>query len=445
MEAHQTESLFRTTFLPLHVHSGFPRLMQGGLMGVMADCLAEWTVMSTHDNIGFTTSMQMEFLKGIPAAPPSASSAIACAGGVHSVCPSRSLPQLEHLRVQAVARVTKEQGNRLVVEVLIQDLASTCVYARALIHMLLPSLGQVQRLFKGDEGKVRGYQASLANLPRPNKAVENALRLREEKAAAEKKTNKPNIAAATKSSSSPSKSPSSPSKLSSSSPSSASKPKPFHTLLPSPASLAGDEWLPLEDSLTQNIPDYNCFGCGGENESGFRSRYHVNTRTGTLRTLLAPKREWSGFPGMIQGGVATVPMDCVGSWCVMLGKQQLGLTTTMETVFLESVSLPEQESLQQQKETILILGQLISSDRTRATVVVNMYDLSSSSSGQPRLCISSRMQFALATPAMIARMLGQEYVEGVGKAMQEFKRMSEVVKKPAMEATEKGQQIKSSL
>lgn len=58
-----------------------------------------------------------------------------------------------------------------------------------------------------------------------------------------------------------------------------------------------------------------CFGCGGENPDGLHLKSFVDGDD--LVATWVPDARYQGPPGVVNGGVMAVPMDCHGTWTAM--------------------------------------------------------------------------------------------------------------------------------
>jgi hypothetical protein len=451
MQVHEKEALFRTApFVFSHSFSGWPGMQQGGLQGAAMDCLAEWACMYLSKSIGFTTRFDLTFLKGAPAAPPSSHDAAAA-----HIRLAPPLPQSLPLSVQVVcAARPRVHPRQMILDLWMENAAATdtkdrTVYCRGVVYMLLPSAAQVARLFGSDAATAQFVQASLEALPRPNTHIMHEGKEAQQSQAAG--THAPNLslskkAAAVSKASSPKQA------------APRAAPTTFAELIKPPAFPdVPSEWISLPDPLTDHIENLHNFGFGMANPRGFQCRFEFNTRTGALRTFIYPSACLAGFPGMLHGGVALVPMDCLGGWCVMMHQGQVAFTSTMQTLYLESAPVPKQDQRVAKRPAhshthreqchspagevspclmspaeapyrLLIQGELIRMlpGGRQAEVVVNLYDANSAQKA-PRLCITSKAIFTLATPSMVQKLMGDQYWEGIQRAMEVFKQMREKV------------------
>ena len=507
MQVHETLPLFRAPFIPTHTFSGFPRLCQGGVQAVAIDCLAEWawsaqqtqrekhreqdrrilisclsscfsvcrlscSIYLTH-NIGVTTRLELSFLKGVPAAPAASDAAGEVSHLRSCVAPP---PQMLPLAVQFICSARPpSHPSRLVLDIRLEDASSTCVYARGVVHMMLPSVAQMTKMFRG-ASTIAQIQTSVAALPRPNAIVLRAASPPPRLPPSSSSSAASSAAAAASSSAvavpaAPSSQPVAPTAAAASFSTSRS----FAHLIEAP-SLRSDlgneseEWVCVPDALGSHIAGYSCFGCGADSPLGLRCEFELNVRSGALRCWLRPSSAMAGFPATLHGGLAIVAIDCLAAWCAMTHTAKLALTTHVETICMQAAPVPRIDEEARATSTaaaaasthlhahgescasphhsttslaqlpassapyrLLLQGELVSlmSGGRQGDVVVNLYDASSSSCSSsaqhapPRLCMSARLRFTFATHDMASRLMGDEYAPGIKQAMRqlaEFKR-----------------------
>lgn len=72
-----------------------------------------------------------------------------------------------------------------------------------------------------------------------------------------------------------------------------------------------------------------CFGCGSSNAVGL----HLDGFRTEGRTVVAPfepRSEFSGFEGILHGGIVATALDEISAWSAMLGHGVLVFTATLE-------------------------------------------------------------------------------------------------------------------
>jgi acyl-coenzyme A thioesterase PaaI-like protein len=63
------------------------------------------------------------------------------------------------------------------------------------------------------------------------------------------------------------------------------------------------------------LPGNACFGCGPANHQGFRLKSYPEGDE--LVATWTVDRRYQGPPGVVQGGVLAIPMDCHATWTAM--------------------------------------------------------------------------------------------------------------------------------
>jgi acyl-coenzyme A thioesterase PaaI-like protein len=460
MEVHSKEALFRTVpFVFSHAFSGFPNTAHGAIQGAAMDCLAEWACMYLMKSIGFTTQFHLDFLKPTPAAPPTSYPHTSVAHAQRDIV----LPQMLGLQVQIVCSARKQVHPRsLVLDLILEDAYGLGkLYTRGVVYMLLPSEAQVMRLFGSADGgaTAKQVQQSLDLVPRPNQLIMPQQQQRSESSSVSPPQKKQTQQAANGSSTSK------------------SSPTSFADLV-SPATTPGDidesNWILLPDAPTLYIPDFSCYGCSSGNPHGMQCRFSIHRRSGAVRTLLCPSASLAGFPGMLHGGAALIPLDCAASWALKIHVGKLMATSTMDILFISSAPVPR---INQRKATtntsmiepshthshsdghtcsssssssnnismassfiqspalvppsesiyqLMIQAEIvsISSDGRDAIVVANLYDVSTKKS-PPRLCMSSRMSFRILSDFGISRIHGERFIEPIRNALNVLKEIKQ--------------------
>ena len=65
-----------------------------------------------------------------------------------------------------------------------------------------------------------------------------------------------------------------------------------------------------------HFPANNCFGCGPANPDGFQLKSYPQDEGTLAATWVAPAR-FAGPPGVVNGGVLSIPMDCHATWAAI--------------------------------------------------------------------------------------------------------------------------------
>lgn len=74
----------------------------------------------------------------------------------------------------------------------------------------------------------------------------------------------------------------------------------------------------MTDAAVQDrfYPDNHCFGCGGANPDGLHLKSFDRGDRLVAQWIAEPR--FQGPPGVVNGGLMAVPMDCHGTWAAML-------------------------------------------------------------------------------------------------------------------------------
>lgn len=64
------------------------------------------------------------------------------------------------------------------------------------------------------------------------------------------------------------------------------------------------------------LPDNRCFGCGPANPVGLHLKSY-EAGHGTYVAEWVPEDRFQGPPGVVNGGVMSIPMDCHATWAAM--------------------------------------------------------------------------------------------------------------------------------
>lgn len=74
----------------------------------------------------------------------------------------------------------------------------------------------------------------------------------------------------------------------------------------------------MSDALQDHhLPGNACFGCGPHNPDGFQLKSRPVDGGGLVAELVIEER-FQGPPGIVNGGLLSVPMDCHSTWTAML-------------------------------------------------------------------------------------------------------------------------------
>ena len=76
----------------------------------------------------------------------------------------------------------------------------------------------------------------------------------------------------------------------------------------------GTESMYLQDLA---FPDGICFGCGSAHPSGLRIKSYWDSDGVHVLCKHTPRQEFTGWPGLVYGGLLAMLIDCHSNWTVM--------------------------------------------------------------------------------------------------------------------------------
>lgn len=92
------------------------------------------------------------------------------------------------------------------------------------------------------------------------------------------------------------------------------------------------------DNVFRDMPGNNCFACHPENPVGLKLRFFADDARGDVYTRIKPEDHFSGFPGILHGGIQCALVDEVAFWAMFDKLGKIGLTTKVEMQYLKAVS-----------------------------------------------------------------------------------------------------------
>jgi len=131
-----------------------------------------------------------------------------------------------------------------------------------------------------------------------------------------------------------------------------------------------------------------CFGCGPHNPHGLRLRFEREGDVVRTRFNLGPG--FDGPPGILHGGLQAMIADEIAGWTLVGLKGRIGLTTSMQVRYIQSLHLGED---------ILGEGRITSEAEGIATVTVTLKQ------GERAGCVV-RASFAMVDVAKMTEVLG---------------------------------------
>lgn len=87
----------------------------------------------------------------------------------------------------------------------------------------------------------------------------------------------------------------------------------------------------------KDLEGYNCFGCAPNNESGVKMEFYEDGDE--VVSIWKPRPEYQGWLNTLHGGIQSVLLDEICGWVVVRKLQTSGVTSKMETVFVNRCRL----------------------------------------------------------------------------------------------------------
>jgi|WetSurMetagenome_2_1015567.scaffolds.fasta_scaffold768471_2 uncharacterized protein (TIGR00369 family) len=125
--------------------------------------------------------------------------------------------------------------------------------------------------------------------------------------------------------------------------------------------------------------DYNCFGCSPHNENGLQMQF-FDTGEGLI-SHWKPGLNYSGYPGIIHGGIQATLLDEIAAWTVYVKCETSGVTQDMKITF----HLP----LRLNKGEVTINAKVVEKTDKNAVLLAQITD------GEGKLCSEAILNYFL--------------------------------------------------
>lgn len=129
-----------------------------------------------------------------------------------------------------------------------------------------------------------------------------------------------------------------------------------------------------------------CFGCGQNNPVGLKLAFTESDNS--LHATWQPSEIYQGYPNVLHGGIIATLLDEIGAWCVSVKIGTAGVTTEMNTRYLNPVHI--------NKGAVSLRAEIVEHTEKSAKLVCHLYD------GNSKLCAESSAEYFL-YPEEIAR------------------------------------------
>jgi acyl-coenzyme A thioesterase PaaI-like protein len=94
------------------------------------------------------------------------------------------------------------------------------------------------------------------------------------------------------------------------------------------------------ENIFLDFPGYGCFACDPRNRLGLRMKFYVEDEKDEVFTKIKLEEHFSGFPGILHGGIQCALIDEVAFWAMFDRLKKIGFTTKVEMDFLKKVENP---------------------------------------------------------------------------------------------------------
>ncbi len=116
------------------------------------------------------------------------------------------------------------------------------------------------------------------------------------------------------------------------------------------------------EGIDPALREQYCFGCGRHNPLGFHLEFERDG--GDVVASYTPRREDSGYPGLMHGGLATLLLDEAMGWAMYVDRV-FAVTARMQTRFRRPVTLDR---------PLLVRGRIERTRGRRIEVSAELYD-----------------------------------------------------------------------
>jgi uncharacterized protein (TIGR00369 family) len=92
------------------------------------------------------------------------------------------------------------------------------------------------------------------------------------------------------------------------------------------------------ENVFEDLPGYRCFGCDPTNSHGLKIKIFADDETGEVFTRIKTEDHFSGFPGILHGGIQCTLIDEIAFWAMFDRVQKIGFTANIQMDFLKTVN-----------------------------------------------------------------------------------------------------------
>lgn len=147
------------------------------------------------------------------------------------------------------------------------------------------------------------------------------------------------------------------------------------------------------ENVFLDFPGYGCFACDPKNQLGLRMQFFADLGTGEVFTKINLEEHFSGFPGILHGGIQFALVDEVAFWAMFDKVKKIGVTLKVEIDFVKKVET---------SSVLEIRGKIEEIKNRKVAVKVNILNQDKQISSR------SRVTFFIPNREMLYKLMGRE-------------------------------------
>ena len=147
------------------------------------------------------------------------------------------------------------------------------------------------------------------------------------------------------------------------------------------------------ENVFTDFPGYGCFACDPRNKLGLRMKFFADDETNEVFTRINLAKHFSGFPGIMHGGIQCALIDEVAFWAMFDRFRKIGLTAKIEIIYQKKV-----ETL----KDIEIRGRISESTNRRVKVDVKILDEDN------QVLVTGLVTYLMPNRKMLYELIGEE-------------------------------------
>ncbi|MGH7890286.1 MAG: PaaI family thioesterase [Thermodesulfobacteriota bacterium] len=142
-----------------------------------------------------------------------------------------------------------------------------------------------------------------------------------------------------------------------------------------------------------DFPGYGCFACDPRNNLGLKMKFFADDEKEEVFVRIKPEEHFSGFPGILHGGVQCALVDEVAFWAMFDRLKKIGVTVKVEMDFLNVVKTTG---------PLEIRGKIDGIQGRRVVVSVSILN------DQNEVCTRSRVVYFIPRRQALLKIMGEE-------------------------------------